>query len=287
MHYLILSILSSSCIILVFNRLDKYGIRTFHAIAVNYVFATLLGWILIGWKNIPVHFSGNEFLPLAATIGVLFVVMFYVIGLTARKSGVTVTAVASRLSVIIPICFSIIFYRETLGWIKIAGIVLALPALVLTSVKNRLPHMEKLVIFLPFILFLGTGLTDTLVKFTQQQYLTGNQPYVFSTLVFFTSLITASLTIAVRFSSNRALFRTRTFVAGGLLGIFNFSSLFFFVQTLNHAPFDSSVIFGMNHLGIILLTFFSGILLFREKITRLNLSGLILACISITLLYYA
>lgn len=43
----------------------------------------------------------------------------------------------------------------------------------------------------------------------------------------------------------------------------------------------------MNHLGIILLTFLSGILLFRERITRLNLSGLILACLSITFLYYA
>ncbi len=287
MHFLALSILSSSLIILSFKVIDRYSIRTFHAIAVNYWAATLLGLALIGFRKTPLPDIDAGWLPMALVIGVLFVVMFYVIGLTAKKSGITVTAVAGRISVIIPILFSILFYREPVSLLKMTGIGLALPALVMTTLKKKLAGVPAQVIYLPFLLFLGSGLVDSLVKYSQQEYLTGAGPFLFATSVFATSLLSSAVPILVRLKANRAIFSPRTLLAGALLGIFNFSSLFFFIQALNHAPFDSSIIFGLNHLGIILTSLLAGVLFFREALNRTNLAGIGLACLAIILLYYA
>ena len=57
--------------------------------------------------------------------------------LTAQKNGLSVASVASKMSVIIPILFGIYVYNESYRIIKIIGIILALIAVYLTSLKQK------------------------------------------------------------------------------------------------------------------------------------------------------
>ena len=50
----------------------------------------------------------------ACVMGVMFVSIFNVIGMTAQKISVAVASVANKLSLIIPVVLSVYLYNETL-----------------------------------------------------------------------------------------------------------------------------------------------------------------------------
>lgn len=287
MHYLALSIISSTLIIVSFKLTGLYHIRIFHAIVINYLFAGLLGLAITLSKGFSPGIWGKEWFILALVIGTLFVLMFYLIGLTTSKSGLSVTAVSTRISVVLPILFSIFFYREAVGYVKVSGIITALVALVFVSIRREGRKTEALKTGLPFFLFIGTGITDTLVKYAQQEYLKTDNLVPFATFLFFTALFVSTVVLLSNRHTLRGFFTAPTILAGAFLGIFNFSSLYFFIKALGHAPVDSSVVFGLNHLGIILLGSFTGFLFFREKISILNFLGIVLSCTAIVMLYYS
>jgi len=69
-----------------------------------------------------------------------------------------------------------------------------------------------------------------------------------------------------------------------MLGLANFSALFFFIKALTSNVFDTSIIFGVNNVSILLLTGLAGIIAYKERVTLLNKTGLLLAIISIVIL---
>jgi hypothetical protein len=75
---------------------------------------------------------------------------------------------------------------------------------------------------------------------------------------------------------------------GTLLGAVNFGSIFFMVRTLNYSSpegkgFDSSLVFGVNNLGIVTLSVVVGLWVFRERLFPLNWMGIALSGLAILL----
>ena len=57
--------------------------------------------------------------------------------LTSQKNGVSVAAVAGKMSIVIPVLFGIYLYDENLTIQKSIGIILALFAVLLTTSKEK------------------------------------------------------------------------------------------------------------------------------------------------------
>jgi multidrug transporter EmrE-like cation transporter len=79
---------------------------------------------------------------------------------------------------------------------------------------------------------------------------------------------------------------------GALLGGVNFGSIFFLVKALNyrhqdHGLMDSSVVFGINNIGIVALSVILGLYLFRESFSSVNRAGIGICIGAIILLAYA
>ena len=73
-------------------------------------------------------------------------------------------------------------------------------------------------------------------------------------------------------------------ILGGIaLGIPNFFSIYFLVMALRSEGFESSSIFTINNVAIVLVSTVLGIALFREKLILKNWIGIALAIISILL----
>src|SRR5690606_37489862 len=79
-------------------------------------------------------------------------------------------------------------------------------------------------------------------------------------------------------------FRSKNVFGGIALGIPNYFSVYFLVQALRSGVFDSSGIFTVNNVAIVLFSTFVGILLFREKLLPKNWIGIGLAVIGIFLI---
>jgi hypothetical protein len=172
------------------------------------------------------------------------------------------------------------------------GIGLTLAGVLLTIYKKKTQLPEPAFIYLPVILFLGMGLVDSLVKLAQYEYVPDNRLSLFTTVLFSISALIGLMVSFLRKGRFRSLFSLRALYWGILLGGVNFGSIFFLVKTLNyrhpvHGSIDSSAVFGINNIGIVTLSVLLGMLLFREQLTVMNKTGVLVCILATILLAYA
>ncbi len=284
MIYLILSILCSSSIVLQFKFLDRYGINTFQAIVVNYLAAVLLGFALVDDRQIFFSFQSLDWLPWALVLGTLFILMFYLIGMTTQKIGVTVAAVAHRLSLVIPAIFAIFLYNESVTVLKGGGIMLAMLAVYYTSQDREqiTGHITPFKLVLPFIVFLGGGIVDTMINYVQNTFLQIKHEDSFLTFLFGTSFLIGILIFLFRWLQGLEKLDWRSAIAGTVLGIANYGSIYFVIQALNHAGLENSVVFPINNIAIVALSSIGGFI--KERLNRFNVAGVFLAFAAILIM---
>ena len=281
MIYIILSILSATGIFVIFKIINNKNLPIANIITVNYFIASIIGFFQT-LEN-PLMAVHTEWFTLAIIIGILFIIFFFIISLSSKIVGISVTTIASKMSVLIPILFSILFYSETVGLLKILGILLALIGVFLTIYKkSESSSKQKIIQFLlPLSLFIGMGSIDSLLKYTQDTYITQNISAFFSSTLFAISFISGLIYTLTRKEMIIAYSNPKIYYYGIILGIVNFGSIYFLIGALNSEVFDSSIIFGINNVSIVIASVLLGILLFKEKITKINTIGILSSIIAI------
>jgi len=282
--YLVLSILSSTIIFIVFRLYKKYGVNTMQAIVFNYFFACIVGYFGFIDDTGLEDISSQKWLPGALMLGFLFITVFNLAAITTQKSGLSVVSVATKMSVAIPVFCGIFLYDESMGILKLAGILLALVAVYLTSIKTRdgLSIKWQNLIF-PLLVFLGSGIIDTSIKFLETSYVSRTDVGLFSTSIFATAGLLGVLVMTYQAIQGKLELQFKNVLGGIALGIPNYFSIYFLVLALRSEGYESSTIFTMNHVSIVALSTILGIVLFKEKLIPKNWIGLILAIVSIIL----
>jgi len=277
--YLILSIASSTLIFVLFKLFKKYNINTLQAIVVNYVVACLCGSLLYEGQIRPSEIIKTDWFFAAVGLGFLFIVIFNVMALTAQKNGLSVASVASKMSVIIPVIFGIYVYNESTGVQKIIGIILALIAVYLTSVKQKDDAILTQSIYLPIILFFGSGIIDTSVN----HFAPDDDIPIFSATIFGIAAIIGFVILSSKAIIHKNYFKLKSVPFGITLGIVNYCSIYFLLKALRVDGFESSSIFTINNVAIVAISTLIGLVLFKEKISNRNWVGIFTAIISIIL----
>jgi hypothetical protein len=197
------------------------------------------------------------------------------------------------MSVAMPIVFSILADpADDFTIMKTVGIMLALLAVFLTIYRKQNLEIDREAMFYPVILFLGMGLVDSLVKFSQMKYIGDDELALFSAILFLIAFLTGIIYSFLKKKTIQKLFNRKALAWGFLLGISNFGSIYFIIRALNYVgpagyTIDSSIVFGVNNTGIVVLSVITGFLVFREKLLRINYVGIILALIAILIFSYA
>ncbi|MEJ2596337.1 MAG: DMT family transporter [bacterium] len=276
-----LSILLSSLVILLFRYFEHFRIDELGAITFNYLVAAGLGFLLWQDKGMLADLTVKLWLIPALVIGVLFIAVYLIMSRSAATAGITITAVASRMSVLIPVSAGFLFFREELTLTKLLGIILAFLSfyLVLKPAGNVKLNWKKA--FIPLLLLLGIGSNDTAMKYLVENYVTGEESQ-FLTVVFFVSLLTGSLLFLYRSLRERRIPQWKFLPAGALLGLLNFGSTYFLLIAMS--VFESSVLFPVVNMGIVLFSTLLGLIFFREKPSAQNWLGIALAIVAILLI---
>ncbi|MDE5421860.1 hypothetical protein L3073_06545 [Ancylomarina sp. DW003] len=284
MFLILLAILSSTGILICFKSFEKFKIEILPAIVINYIIAGFLGYIISGKSISLQHIFEQDWLAFALLIGLLFIVVFFIIGKSFQKAGITITSLASKMSFIIPILFSILYFHESVNQLMIIGFTMAVLSIILAVYKpsnksNKIKHL-----WLPISLFFGAGLVDTLVKYSQETFLTNGGSALFSLVLFAIAAIAGLISLYIKNRSLTELIKLKTLIGGSLLGIVNFGSLYYLIASLNDSGFKSSVVFSMVNIGIVSLSLIFGLFIYKEKISKLNYLGIALAFIAIIIL---
>ncbi|TCI91045.1 DMT family transporter [Tenacibaculum sp. M341] len=286
MIYLVLSILISSSLYVIFKYFEIFKVDTFQAIIFNYAVAFGIGNLYSDVKVPIQEIPSQPWFYGAIALGFLFITIFNVMALTSQKNGLSVASVSGRMSVVIPITFGIVLYNESINIVKVLGILLALVAVYLTSVKKTDGNKEFKISYLlyPVILFFGSGAIDTLLKFTEINYVKDSHVSVFSSSIFGIAFILGIVFMLVQVFTKNISFSWRNIVAGIVLGIPNFFSIDFLIRALKTEGVESSILFTINNVSIVLLTTIFGLLFFKEKLENRNWLGIGVAVISILLI---
>lgn len=282
--YLLLSICASTLIFVIFKVVGKRNINTLQTIVINYFTAFTYGILSYDAPIIVSDIIQSKWFFGAIGLGFLFIAIFNVMALTAQRNGLSVASVASKMSVVIPIIFGLFFYNESLGWQKALGIVLALLAVYLASYKAKTDQRFSIkTLWLPIILFLGSGTIDTSIKYIETTYLADNGIPIFSATIFFIAGVIGIGLLSAKAIQKQFTFDPKSIVSGVILGVVNYYSIYTLLKALNAENFESSIIFTVNNVAIVTLTTLIGLLLFKERLLTKNWIGIGIAVLSIIL----
>jgi drug/metabolite transporter (DMT)-like permease len=283
--YLLLSIIASTIIFIIFKLFEKFNINILQAIVVNYCIAFTTG-ILAYKGTITISQLPNlDWFYYTLVLGALFIIVFNLMAITTQRSGLSVVSVATKMSVVIPVLFGLLYYNENLGAIKLFGIGIALIAVYLTSNKSdQRTVINRKLIVLPILVFVGSGIIDTSIKFLEDAYVANNDVPLFSAIIFLAAAIIGFIIIIIQVMSGSFKFEFKNVIAGICLGVPNYFSIYFLVKTLRSDILESSGIFAINNVSIVTLSTFAGIFIFKEKLIKKNWIGIGLAILSIILI---
>lgn len=284
MIFLILSIFSSTIIALIFKLINIRKADLFSVIVINYFTALTCGFFVFDGKISAEYIVTSTWFPLSLIIGSMLIIGFYLIGYTTQKAGIAITTIANKMSVIIPILFSLFYFSETIGLIKVTGIVIALAAVLMAVYKKPQNKSNGKLSLLPIIMFLVIGLIDSLIKLAQARYIPVSDVSLFTSFSFGIAGVIGLIVLFIRKNSRKNFHNIFVWLFGISIGAANFGSIYFLILALNQSGFESSIVYGVNHVAVILLSITLGIWIFKEKINKINIFGIVLALIAITML---
>lgn len=289
MQYLLLCILMNVGILLIFRAFSQYNIPTFRAIVVNYFVCVLTGAIFLGDVNFIQKITIDQpWVWIAFGLGAIFVGAFYLMALTTQRMGITVSSIASKMSLVIPVIASLfimnIASRELIIF-NYLGIGLALIAILLSSVKSKKQSstpMKATTLLMPVFVFLFGGTIDTSINYVSHHYLSPATEAIFP-IVVFASALCFGIVMLIMLKKNINL---KSIVGGIMLGIVNYFSIYFLIKALSAFGNDGAIVYPVINIGIILLSSLASIILFKEELSKINKLGLGLAVVAVLFIFY-
>lgn len=282
MIYLAIAILCSVTVSINFKLLKRYYTNAYQAIVFNYPTAALLCFLFFK-PDLNTQPTTQNF-TLYGITAILLLSIFYFISKSIASSGMVLTVIAQRLSLALPVLASFLLFSEQLTPLKIVGLVVGFLAIIASKPEGKF-DLKDMKFWFPIIVFLGTGVIDILFNF-----LTKIDGISFTTSLFYIfsiATVLAFASLAYQKINGTLKFQTRAALAGIVLGLFNFGSIYFYIFALQIEKDRPSVVYSALDIGVIALGSLVGLVLFKERLSVLNKIGLLLAIIAIIILTFS
>lgn len=289
MSYLIFAVLCSVSVSVLLKILRRHHLDIRQTIVMGYPVAFLLTWLLLrpDLSGLPILFGHPISLGIVMALGVLLPLIFVVLGHAIDAVGIIKTDAAQRLSLIIPIMAAFVLFGEVLTFQRGIGIAvgfLALTALVyrpqnisLTSsihAKNSQPSS----IWWLLMVWFGYGVIDILFKQVAKQ------GAAFA-LTLWISFALAGILLLVYLLWQKVRWQTNALLAGLLLGMLNMGNIYAYVKAHQSLANSPSVVFTGMNVGVIAVASVVGVVLFKERLSAVNILGIGLAVGCVLLLF--
>jgi len=286
MLILLLCILCNVVLAIIFKYFSKYNVDNLQAIVVNYIVCVLFASILIGGSAVPSDLISRPWWIMSFILAILFITGFNIMAISFQKSGVALTAIIQKMSLVMPASVAIAFYGEALTVTKGIGILLALLAIVLVNrppASNDSQAFDKSLLIWPLITFVMSGIIEIILFISEAHGLVGDDGVLFTASAFAQAAILGSIYAIYLIFKGANRPSVKEVIGGVTLGLPNYLSIYLLVYLLSKG-WDGSLLFPLNSIGILVLTAAAGFVLYKERIHRANFSGIILGIGAIILL---
>ncbi|MBU3209436.1 SMR family transporter [Clostridium algidicarnis] len=290
MGYLFLAIVCSSSIALIFKYSEGSKMNRYAVTSVNYftaLFISLLmiiakpstkihisdisikGFILECSKVLSqnyVYFSPESSFTWALVVGIIggafFFLSFIYYQKSVRENGASLSGTFGKLGILVPMIFSILFWKEIPKPFQWVGILIALFSIVFANISYDENNNRSINLTL-ILLFLFGGMAEFQNKlFQKYALLEYKDVFLFVT---FTMAFLLSLYFVLK-SKEKIL--KRDLLTGFLVGIPNLFSSYFLIMALNSV--NTSIALPVYSAGSIIFISLGEVLLYKEKLSNKN-----------------
>jgi drug/metabolite transporter (DMT)-like permease len=272
-------------------------VNTFQAIVINYLTACICGVLLYGNSLTKAAFEHTSWIPFVFLCGILFISIFYLMGLSSQRNGVSITSVAVKMSMAISMGLMIVLYHESVTALKIGGIILACFGVIIMSYErseksdevtdeNRNSSLETRH-YLLVTIFLGCGLLDVVLNYVQSFHLEHLSTSLFSAFGLGMAGIFGGVLLLINILRKKEKFEKKSIVAGILLGIPNYFSIYYLIKSYSSTSWSDSTVLAVLNVATVITSTLAGLFLFKEKLNLTKSIGLILSILAIACFYFS
>jgi drug/metabolite transporter (DMT)-like permease len=282
MHFLILSVLCSVLVSVLLKLAQRRGLAMPTILFWNYAAATALCAWLLQPPLAQLRDAGTPW-PSLVLLAVMLPTIFLAMAASVKAAGIVRTDVAQRLSLVVSLLAAFLWFGESADAIKLLGLglgVLAIPAIVSRS-RGTAEGAARDAWWLPLTVLLGYAGVDILLK----HIAAAGTPFAASLFVAFSGalLIMASVQGVGAVRGHWPMTRDALWF-GLLVGASNFANILFYVKAHRALPDNPAVVFATMNLGVVVLGTLVGVIAFREKLARINVIGIGLALVAVTII---
>jgi drug/metabolite transporter (DMT)-like permease len=274
MLFVLLSVVCSVLVSILLKLARRLSVDVGQAIAWNYVATSVLTAVVYHPSLSVLTTPQAPWLGFVG-LGLLLPLIFLALAASVSSAGIVRTDAAQRLSLLISLLAAFLLFNEALSLGKGMGIALGLLALacMVWRVTPSAQGRERGWLW-PLVVFAGFGAIDILFK----RVAAAGTPFAASLQAMFALALVVSLAILLwRRWHDRTFFTLRDAVAGLLLGLANFGNIVFYVRGHQALPDHPSLVFASMNLGVVALGAVVGTVAFRERLSWVNVVGVVLA----------
>lgn len=281
MIQLIGTIACSTLLFLLFRFFPKYKIDTAQAIVFNYFTAFICGAIIS--KTTP-SLSGliaANLLYWILLCGTLFISIFIAMGISSQKNGMGKTSVAVKMSLALSAMAFVFLYDESITLLKIGGLLLTIVGIVMITRDKNEEETANNSTWLLVLIFFGSAGLDITLNVIKQKIANGYPDELFTAFGFLAAGLIGIIWLIVQLLRKKEQFKLRNVLAGIILGIPNYFSIFFLVQAYEKTSWSDSTVLAIMNSSIVALAALIGMLIFKESKHAQKIIGLIVVILAI------
>ncbi len=286
---LIITVGLTTLLYLIFKSFQVLKINTFQAVVFNYITCVLVGSLFSLNTNKQPFLEDLSWAFLSIMMGLMFISAFYLMAWSAQKISVTVSTVSSKMSMILPVMFSFFYLKVEQGnlFFYLTGLVLAIISIYLSTKKPYSQVKSESYLKYASLIFLLSGAVDTSVNFANSTF--GGIPnfaQLFPITVFIMASLFGSLLLTYKILIQKNHFSGRSAFAGVFLGIPNYFSIYFLMRTLEDYQGNGAFVFPIISISVIVFSSILAWFIFKEKLTTINILGIVCAVFAIAIISY-
>ena len=283
MTLLLLCVLINGIITTIFKLFSRYGVNTLVAITTNYFVCVITACVVYGNPSLLLNIKTAPWLPYSIGLGFLLVTVFNIVGKTVQEHGVMIGTIFQKMSLIAPAIVAMIWFGDSVTTIKIAAIGIGIASIIMLSSGDKATEHKHLSLIFPVLTLIGSACVDLFLYLIEANKIAPGADITFLSSSFFFAGIFGLMLIIYQKIRESIVIDARSLIAGIILGIPNFFSIYLLLKVISNG-LEGSVVFPVNNVGVLLISALIGILVFKENLTTSKKWGFVLAITCIVLL---
>lgn len=295
MIYMFIAIACATVFSVIFSILQKKRVNVNVAMLANYITASLFSGITVlfrmesaGVRDISAIWPGNAVLVLALATGIIYSTGFLLRDIATAHCGVSISTISSRVSFIVPVVLSwLLLADKEPYWSSVALILISVGLISFRKEKTQ-QQFDLTGLGILALLFLIYGMSDFFLKYAR--VLSGGSGAAaeirlscFTALIFVcATFISLGLCIAAG-SFGKSEHIVRDVLYGVFIGLVNVGNTAAVIASLGRMP--ASYFYPIYNISVVLVCTIIGTVFLKERLSRMQVAGIILAALSIILFY--